>query len=488
MKIAQKRRLRFQAFGAQFLLGIAGLALITFICFQLGFGVARTGYVYVILVALLSVLGSFTASVILSFVAAACLNYFFAPPLFEFRLDASDDIVRIALFLTTSLVVTALTTKLSASEERFRVFVDIATDAFFVLDRSLVPSPGLATATAALAAGIFIADSVSALEISFSVFYVLVVLVAARFSQPAGMVLITGGCLALTLLSHVVSFHKGDVVEGAVNAAINIGAILLTAVLVLKDQTRETLRQELDKRAAELTTANKELESFAYSVSHDLRAPLRHVVGYAELLQKHSAPALDEKAQRYMRTIQDAATRMGHLIDDLLGFSRVGRVETKKTFVSLKQLVEEAIAELAEETAGREIDWKVGALPRCYGDRSMLKLVLVNLIANAVKFTRTQSRAEIEIGWIDEGQNDAVFVRDNGVGFDMSYVNKLFGVFQRLHLAEEFEGTGIGLATVQRIVHRHGGEVRAEGALDRGATFYISLPKAQGATDHARKT
>ena len=351
--------------------------------------------------------------------------------------------------------------------------------------RSLIPSPGLATAAAALAAGIFIADSVTALEISFSVLYVLVVLFAARFCEATGVVLISGGCLALTALSYVITSH-GDVVEGTANTAISIGAIVLTAVLVLKDQTRETLRQELAKRAAELEAANKELESFAYSVSHDLRAPLRHVAGYAELLQKHSASALDAKGQRYMQTIQDAASRMGKLIDDLLGFSRVGRAEAKNTFVSLKQLVEEAIAELTEETADRDIAWKIGALPTCYGDRAMLRLVLVNLVANAVKFTRTRSPAEIEIGWTDEGQNDVVFVRDNGVGFDMSYANKLFGVFQRLHLAEEFEGTGIGLATVQRIVHRHGGEIRAEGALDRGATFYFSLPKAQGATGQTR--
>jgi light-regulated signal transduction histidine kinase (bacteriophytochrome) len=237
------------------------------------------------------------------------------------------------------------------------------------------------------------------------------------------------------------------------------------------------LNRELEKRASELETANKELESFAYSVSHDLRAPLRHVVGYGELLQKQAFSSLDDKSRRYMKTILESAKRMGHLIDDLLAFSRIGRAETKETKVDLTQLANEVVAELGQETKGRDIVWKIGILPICRGDRSMLKLVLVNLISNAVKFTRPRSPAEIEIGCADGPSNMEVFVRDNGAGFDMRYVDKLFGVFQRLHLSEEFEGTGIGLATVQRIIHRHGGQVRAEGALDHGAKIYFSLPK-----------
>jgi PAS domain S-box-containing protein len=239
------------------------------------------------------------------------------------------------------------------------------------------------------------------------------------------------------------------------------------------------LNQELAKRAAELEAANRELESFAYSVSHDLRAPLRHIAGYAELLQKHSVSSPDDKSQRYMKMILDSAKRMGTLIDDLLGFSRIGRAETRKTAVNLAQLVREVVGELGQETRGRDIAWKIGALPVCYGDRSMLKVVFVNLASNAVKFTRIRKRAEIEIGCAGGEENQVeVFVRDNGAGFDMQYANKLFGVFQRLHLSEEFEGTGIGLATAQRIIHRHGGKIRAEGAVDRGATFYFSLPKA----------
>jgi signal transduction histidine kinase len=250
-----------------------------------------------------------------------------------------------------------------------------------------------------------------------------------------------------------------------------------------EDEVRK-LNQELAKRAAELQATNNELESFAYSVSHDLRAPLRHMVGFSELLQKQASSLLDEKSHRYIGTILESAKRMGILIDDLLAFSRIGRAETKKTEVDLEQLVKEVVAEIRQDTKGRDIAWKIGALPVCYGDRSMLRLVVVNLVSNAVKFTRMRRPAEIEIGCVERNKKEVeVFVRDNGAGFDMQYVDKLFGVFQRLHLPEQFEGTGIGLATVQRIIHRHGGTVRGEGAVDQGATFYFSLPKAQDATE-----
>ena len=248
-----------------------------------------------------------------------------------------------------------------------------------------------------------------------------------------------------------------------------------------EDEIRR-LNQELAKRAGELEATNKELEAFAYSVSHDLRAPLRHVIGYSELLQKHANPLLEDKSRRYIQTILESSKRMGNLIDDLLAFSRIGRTDAKKTAVNLELLVREVVAELGQETMGRDISWKIGPLPICYGDRSMLKLVLGNLVSNAVKFTRMRKPAEIAIGRVNGNYNEVeVFVRDNGAGFDMRYANKLFGVFQRLHLAEEFEGTGIGLATVQRIVHRHAGKVRAEGAVDQGATFYFSLPNEDAA-------
>jgi signal transduction histidine kinase len=179
--------------------------------------------------------------------------------------------------------------------------------------------------------------------------------------------------------------------------------------------------------------------------------------------------------------ILESAQRMGNLIDDLLAFSRIGRAEAHKRVVSLEQLVQEALSEVRPETEGRNIVWKVGALPEWYGDGSMLRLAFVNLISNAAKFTRTRPQAEIEVGCTGQKPDQVViFVRDNGVGFNMKYANKLFGVFQRLHPTEAFEGTGIGLATVQRIVHRHGGKVWAEGTVDQGATFYFSLSKMKG--------
>jgi PAS domain S-box-containing protein len=238
------------------------------------------------------------------------------------------------------------------------------------------------------------------------------------------------------------------------------------------------LNADLARRTVELEASNKELEAFAYSTSHDLRAPLRHVVGYSELLQKHAASLLDDKSRRYVMMVLESAKRMGALIDDLLAFSRIGRVETQNTLVSLGQLVREVLSEVEQETEGRDIAWNVDALPSVFGDRAMLRLALVNLISNAVKFTGTRPQARIDIGCADGKQDEVVvFVKDNGVGFDMKYVNKLFGVFQRLHKSEAFEGTGIGLATVQRIVARHGGRVWAEGEVDKGAAFYFSAPK-----------
>jgi signal transduction histidine kinase len=238
---------------------------------------------------------------------------------------------------------------------------------------------------------------------------------------------------------------------------------------------------DLERRTIELEASNKELEAFAYSTSHDLRAPLRHIVGYTELFQKHALPVLDEKSRRYLAMVLESARKMGDLIDDLLAFSKIGRAETRKTLVSLDELVRDVASEVARDTAGRRIVWTIGALPSVHGDRSMLRVALVNLLSNAVKFTRTRPQAEIEIGSAAAERDEiVVFVKDNGVGFDMEYVGKLFCVFQRLHRQEAFEGTGIGLATVQRIMSRHGGRVWAEGVVDGGATFYFSAPKPHG--------
>jgi PAS domain S-box-containing protein len=243
------------------------------------------------------------------------------------------------------------------------------------------------------------------------------------------------------------------------------------------------------KNLADLEGANQELEAFSYSVSHDLRAPLRHITGFASLLQKDAGERLDEQGRRYTQTIVEAATRMGRLIDDLLAFSRMGRTNLVKKRVSLDDLVRAAQQEVTATVSDRKIVWTVHPLPEVEGDPEMLRQVMVNLLSNAVKYTATRPRAEIEVGANGRDPGEAVmFVRDNGVGFDMQYAHKLFGVFQRLHSSDEFEGTGIGLANVRRIIHRHGGRTWAEGSLDGGAAFYFSLPTGNGDSHDDRRS
>ncbi len=251
---------------------------------------------------------------------------------------------------------------------------------------------------------------------------------------------------------------------------------------------RKQAERELRTRTEQLEAANKELEAFSYSVSHDLRAPLRHINGFADLLQRHVTSMLDEKGRRYLGTISDSVRQMGLLIDDLLTFSRMGRTQLHFTEVNLEELVRQVMDDLKPEMEERRIAWTVGALPNVSGDRAMLRQVLVNLLGNAVKYTRPCKQARIEIGCTDGSGETVIFVRDNGVGFDMQYAHKLFGVFQRLHGATEFEGTGIGLALVQRIIHRHGGRIWAESAVDKGATFYCSLPAQVSGGEEAMAT
>jgi light-regulated signal transduction histidine kinase (bacteriophytochrome) len=227
-----------------------------------------------------------------------------------------------------------------------------------------------------------------------------------------------------------------------------------------------------------MEATNKELEAFSYSVSHDLRAPLRHVSGYIDLLRRKIGPDLDEKGRHYIEMIMDSGEKMGRLIDDLLAFSRMGRTEMRRAAVPLGGLLEDVLKDLRGEMKGRKIAWEIDPLPVVYADASMLRMALTNLVSNAIKFTRRRPDARVRIGYSDgEGGEVVVSIKDNGAGFDMKYVDKLFGVFQRLHTTAEFEGTGIGLANVRRIIHRHGGKTWAEGTVGEGATFHFTIQR-----------
>ncbi len=237
----------------------------------------------------------------------------------------------------------------------------------------------------------------------------------------------------------------------------------------------EELDERVRRRTAELEATNKDLEAFTYSVSHDLRAPLRHIDGFSKLLLEEYNADLPEDARRHLSRIREGTRRMGMMVDDLLNLTRVGRKKLSVQLTGLSPLLEEAIGDLQPEMAGREIEWQIGKLPFVECDPGLVKQVFANLLSNAVKFTRPQEHTVIEVGAATQDGRPVFFVRDNGVGFSMKYVDKLFGVLQRLHRPEDFEGTGIGLATVRRIVHKHGGRVWAEGELNKGATFYFTL-------------
>jgi signal transduction histidine kinase len=250
-----------------------------------------------------------------------------------------------------------------------------------------------------------------------------------------------------------------------------------TMAVQVRDSQR-ALEQRVQERTSQLEVANKELESFSYSVSHDLRAPLRAIDGFSRILNEDYAAQLPQEAQRYLDLIRSNAKQMGRLVDDLLNFSRLGRQVMQKQSVHPADLVRQVLDELQSEQQGRKLNISIGELPVIQADPSLLKQVYVNLLSNALKYTRVRDEAEIEVGAINangNGGDTVYYIRDNGAGFDMQYANKLFGVFQRLHRAEDFEGTGVGLAIVQRIVQRHGGRVWAEAEVNKGATFSFTL-------------
>lgn len=242
-------------------------------------------------------------------------------------------------------------------------------------------------------------------------------------------------------------------------------------------QLMDELEVRVEQRTAELAAVNQALESFGYTVSHDLRAPLRHISGFIELLREDAGERLDEQGRNYVKIITDSAQRMSRLIDDLLALSRLDRATISARPVAIGRLVEEARRELEPETSDRAIEWQIGPLPEVRGDPTLLRNVVTNLLSNAIKYSRQRDLAVIEVGAQACDGQSVCFVRDNGAGFDMRFVDKLFGVFQRLHPVEVFDGTGIGLASVRRIIERHGGRVWAEGEVDKGATFYFALPK-----------
>jgi PAS domain S-box-containing protein len=282
--------------------------------------------------------------------------------------------------------------------------------------------------------------------------------------------------LSVTNVELILAKEKAEIANNELSLQIEQKA-KQAEELIIANKELEYQKEEKQKRADELVIVNKELEMFSYSVSHDLRAPLRHINGYVDLLLNRFYDSLPEKARHYLDTIADSSRQMGTLIDDLLQFSRIGRQEMRLADFDMNIVINEVLVPLKLDNQERNIEWRIATLPQVNGDQALLQLVWTNLLSNAVKFTSTRKKAIIEINVLDKNDVFIFSVHDNGVGFDMQYSHKLFGVFQRLHSTAEFEGTGIGLANVQHIILRHGGRTWAEAEPDKGATFYFSLPK-----------
>jgi signal transduction histidine kinase len=280
------------------------------------------------------------------------------------------------------------------------------------------------------------------------------------------LLLVAGSCIALGLLLAVFLFLTHAVRNRR-----------------LAEELALTSNTKLEARTVELEAINQELETFTYSVSHDLRAPLRHIHGFSKILLEDFGPQMEPDARKFLQRIQEATKHMGQLVDDLLNLSRLGRQDINVQITGLSALVKEAIEDLKTEIGERKIDWNISKLPFVECDAGLMKQVFANLLSNALKYTRPKERAIIEVGQVTMGGRTEIFVRDNGVGFNMKYADKLFGVFQRLHRQEDFEGTGVGLATVLRIINKHGGQIRAEAELDKGAAFYFTVGARRSAEE-----
>jgi PAS domain S-box-containing protein len=367
-----------------------------------------------------------------------------------------------------------LATNLHESREQFRAVTETASDAIISAD-----GQGTITYFNQAAERIFGYSATEALG------QPLTLLMPQRFQEPHRLgfqrFLATKQARIIGKTLELVARNKGGKefpIEISVSHWTTTKGNFFTAIL--RDITaRKDAEEVLTRRTAELEAANDELEAFSYSVSHDLRAPLRHIDGFSNMLRDECGPALNDSGRRYLGVISDSVKQMGRLIDDLLAFSKMGRVEMRRTRIGMNDLVKEVLQELAGEINGRNIEWDINALPDAWGDRSMLKQVWVNLLSNAVKYTRPRDIAKIKIECSKKNGELEFCVQDNGAGFDMKYAEKLFGVFQRLHQAEEFEGTGVGLANVRRIVTRHGGQAWAHAKVDEGATFYFTLPVSE---------
>jgi len=360
---------------------------------------------------------------------------------------------------------------LRASEERTRLIVDRAHDAFIAMDVA-----GVITDWNPQAERIFGWSRAEALGCRLAE---TIIPAQYREAHSRGLqhFLATGEGPVLNQRLELTALHR-DGHEFPVELSITplrTGDRWIFAAFLRDITERQRAQARLQEVNTELGAANQELEAFTYSVSHDLRAPLRHIDGFSRLLLEEHSQKLPEEARHYLERVREGTQQMGSLVDDLLNLSRVARQELRRQATGLGSLVEEARRELKAELEGREVEWRIGALPFADCDPTLVKQVFANLLSNAVKFTRPRRPARIEVGARTENGAPAIFVRDNGVGFSMKYADKLFGVFQRLHRPEDFEGTGVGLATVQRIIQKHGGQVWAEAELDKGAAFYFTL-------------